>query len=896
MTDINLPEVLTVVGPVTWDVPTGYDGFTVSSIEGGTVTRGGVNLGPGDTLDSSDVLTFTPGTQGGTVSINGSMAATVPDGGADGADGRGIASITVSGSNLTGTYTDGTSWDAGPLPVGSSTGLSAPGLATSSGAMGWLNTTSTYHGDQNPMSAPYYLLFNAPGPFNRVMIGMRSSGATQDVQLEVYAFDAYGDSSLGPLIQRSRPLTIPAGFDGDAYFTFPDIIQLTTSPTQCYLLIKDAGGGNRIPYVMGSTDPPAFTGMTNPSSYDLNLASLLYVPTPWMRLDVYTLTLDPKAFPTATSTADIPEGGTARVGNALYYRDSSGVVQIGGSGGGGTTTINPQPYSSGSTYAANDWVTANRSLYQAVQAVPAGQPPAVEASNAYWKLVVQGGQDGATGATGPQGDTGPAGANGTGFTPRGAWASDTAYAVNDIVTTGGQTYRVSTAHTAGGSFDLSKFELWAAKGADGTGSGGGTTNLPTPGPAGDVLTSDGSGWVSSAPTSTGGGSVTSVNSKTGVVELNASDVGAAPAAHATNTSNPHGVTKAQVGLGNVTDDAQVKRSEMGQPSGVATLGADGKVPASQLPASTGGTLDAEAVQDIVGAMLGEVQGHYDDAAGTYTINLPAGGTVTEEQVQDIVGAMARSGANVTVAYDDAAGTLTVSSTGGGGATGGYSSSNLVPLATLGTPNFLPADRVASDAGNYRAVGPAFTAPIGTDLTYSQVRVPLRNTQAGSANVGKTVVLLQVNIANKSVVKRVTGVVQAGQTEMILAGPFVVPQGQQHGFIVGVLEGSWDAHLSLFYGAGAAFTAPNASQPVAFSDDVLSATVGSAYNVAGVNTARHRTVLLDGQNSPKGTVGPAFTVGATRPATPAVGDQHFDTALHKPLWYDGGWRDAAGTLV
>lgn len=494
MANIDLPEVLTVVGPVTWDVPTGYDGFTVSSIEGGAVTRGGVNLGPGDTLDSSDVLTFTPDAQGGTVSINGSMTTTVPDGGpagpagADGADGRGIASITVSGNNLTGTYTDGTSWDAGALP--------------------------------------------------------------------------------------------------------------------------------------------------------------------------------------------------------------------------------------------------------------------------------------------------------------------------------------------------------------------------------------------------GGGSVTSVNSKTGVVVLNASDVG----------------------LGNVTNDAQVKRSEMGQPSGVATLGADGKVPASQLPASTGGTLDAEAVQDIVGAMLGEVQGHYDDAAGTYTINLPAGGTVTDEQVQDIVGALISAGTNVTVNYDDAAGTLTVSSTGGGGATGGYSSSNLVPLATLGTPNFLPADRVASDAGNYRAVGPAFTAPIGTDLTYSQVRVPLRNTQAGSANVGKTVVLLQVNIANKSVVKRVTGVVQAGQTEMILAGPFVVPQGQQHGFIVGVLEGSWDAHLSLFYGAGAAFTAPNASQPVAFSDDVLSATVGSAYNVAGVNTARHRTVLLDGQNSPKGTVGPAFTVGATRPATPAVGDQHFDTALHKPLWYDGGWRDAAGTLV
>lgn len=43
------------------------------------------------------------------------------------------------------------------------------------------------------------------------------------------------------------------------------------------------------------------------------------------------------------------------------------------------------------------------------------------------------------------------------------------------------------------------------------------------------------------------------------------------------------LTKADVGLGNVTDDAQVKRSEMGVAGGVATLGTDGKVPKAQLP-------------------------------------------------------------------------------------------------------------------------------------------------------------------------------------------------------------------------------------------------------------------------------------------------------------------------
>lgn len=55
--------------------------------------------------------------------------------------------------------------------------------------------------------------------------------------------------------------------------------------------------------------------------------------------------------------------------------------------------------------------------------------------------------------------------------------------------------------------------------------------------------------------------------------------------HIGNKANPHGVTKAQVGLGNVTNDAQVKRSEMGIASGVATLGTDAKVPTEQLPSS-----------------------------------------------------------------------------------------------------------------------------------------------------------------------------------------------------------------------------------------------------------------------------------------------------------------------
>lgn len=52
--------------------------------------------------------------------------------------------------------------------------------------------------------------------------------------------------------------------------------------------------------------------------------------------------------------------------------------------------------------------------------------------------------------------------------------------------------------------------------------------------------------------------------------------------HINDKTNPHEVTKEQIGLENVTNDAQVKRSEMGQPNGVATLDEDGKIPSTQL--------------------------------------------------------------------------------------------------------------------------------------------------------------------------------------------------------------------------------------------------------------------------------------------------------------------------
>ncbi|MEJ7872069.1 MAG: carbohydrate-binding protein, partial [Rubrobacteraceae bacterium] len=67
---------------------------------------------------------------------------------------------------------------------------------------------------------------------------------------------------------------------------------------------------------------------------------------------------------------------------------------------------------------------------------------------------------------------GSVGPTGRGFIPRGAWTSagGTTYAVDDIVTYGGNTFRVKVAHTpSAGSppADGATYELWAAAGATG---------------------------------------------------------------------------------------------------------------------------------------------------------------------------------------------------------------------------------------------------------------------------------------------------------------------------------------------------------------------------------------------------------------------------------------------
>jgi len=111
---------------------------------------------------------------------------------------------------------------------------------------------------------------------------------------------------------------------------------------------------------------------------------------------------------------------------------------------------------------------------QGIQGIPGvqGDPGATGPQGGVGPAGVEGpqGPKGDQGIQGPKGDTGNTGNTGTagrGFRPRGAWAATTSYLVDDIYTYGGQTYRVTTAHTSPASWVITNSELWAQKGTDG---------------------------------------------------------------------------------------------------------------------------------------------------------------------------------------------------------------------------------------------------------------------------------------------------------------------------------------------------------------------------------------------------------------------------------------------
>lgn len=84
-----------------------------------------------------------------------------------------------------------------------------------------------------------------------------------------------------------------------------------------------------------------------------------------------------------------------------------------------------------------------------------------------------------------------------------------------------------------------------------------------------------------------------------------------------------GLTKADVGLGQVTNDAQVKRAEMGSANGVATLDSNGLVPSNQLPSYVDDVVEAYPRS---GQMPLSAPWLAKDAEGTQVIT-PEGGII-----------------------------------------------------------------------------------------------------------------------------------------------------------------------------------------------------------------------------------------------------------------------------
>ena len=87
------------------------------------------------------------------------------------------------------------------------------------------------------------------------------------------------------------------------------------------------------------------------------------------------------------------------------------------------------------------------------------------------------------------------------FTFLGAWAASTAYALDDVVTTSGNTYICILGYTSGSSFAVgSNWSLMAEKGTDGS---NGASGIPSGGSLGQVVTNTGAGTGDWADTSGG---------------------------------------------------------------------------------------------------------------------------------------------------------------------------------------------------------------------------------------------------------------------------------------------------------------------------------------------------------------------------------------------------------
>lgn len=174
------------------------------------------------------------------------------------------------------------------------------------------------------------------------------------------------------------------------------------------------------------------------------------------------------------SPADLPpspaEGDAYLIGTSIYvYTTGDGWKNSNIAG-----VIPRGVWSAGTAYAYNDLVTYQGAQWRRIVAGTSAGNPATDTTN--WAIFV---------SKGDTGDTGPAGVN-----PRGVWNALTAYAVSDLVTYFGSTWRRIVAGTTATppDVDTTNWAVFAAKGVDGTGAVS-TVNSIGPDLSGNVVIS-----------------------------------------------------------------------------------------------------------------------------------------------------------------------------------------------------------------------------------------------------------------------------------------------------------------------------------------------------------------------------------------------------------------------